>query len=61
MTDIAERLEEIDEAKAQAARDEAKRRLQEKDQLSDVAFGDATALLEKSLARLKVVRKRRNQ
>jgi F-type H+-transporting ATPase subunit epsilon len=61
MTDIAERLEEIDEAKAQAARDEAKRRLLEKDQLSDVAFGDATALLEKSLARLKVVRKRRNQ
>lgn len=59
MTDIADRVEEIDEAKAQKARDEARQLLRAKDQMSDIAFGDATALLEKSLARLKVARRRK--
>ena len=59
MTDIAERVDEIDEEKAEKARQEAQRRLKEKDQMSDVAFADTVSALEKSLARLKVARKRR--
>lgn len=54
MTDVAQRVDEIDEEKAQKARDEAQRRLKEKDQLSDVDFADAVQQLEKSLALLKV-------
>ncbi len=61
MTDIAERVEEIDEQKAKEAREKAKDLLKEKDRLSDVAFADATALLEKSFARLKVARKRKRR
>ena len=61
MTDIAERVEEIDEQKAKEAREKAKNLLKEKDRLSDVAFADATALLEKSFARLKVARKRKRR
>lgn len=59
MTDIAERLDEIDEKKAEEAREEAKRRLKDKDQMSDVAFADTVTLLEKSLARLKVAKRKR--
>lgn len=59
MTDIAERIEEIDEQKAKEAKEKAKELLKEKDRLSDVAFADATTLLEKSFARLKVARKRK--
>lgn len=58
MTNLAERVEEIDEEKAELARQEAQRRLREKDQLSDVAFADATAALEKSLLRLKVAKRK---
>lgn len=54
MTDVAQRVDEIDEEKAQKARDEAQRRLKEKDQMSDVDFADAVQQLEKSLALLKV-------
>ena len=61
MTDIAERVEEIDEQKAEEARKKAKDLLKEKDRMSDVAFADATALLEKSFARLKVARKRKRR
>ncbi len=61
MTDIAERIEEIDEEKVKEAKKKAEELLKEKDRLSDVAFADATAALEKSLARLKVVRKRRKK
>lgn len=59
MTDLAERVEEIDEEKVQQARDEAQRRLKEKDQMSDVAFADTEALLEKSLTLLKVAQRKR--
>jgi len=59
MTDIAERIEEIDEQKAKEAKEKAKELLKEKDCLSDVAFADATTLLEKSFARLKVARRRK--
>ena len=61
MTDIAERVEEIDEQKAEEAKKKAKELLAEKDRMSDVTFADATALLEKSLARIKVVRKRKRR
>jgi len=62
MTDVAERIEEIDEQKAEEARRRAEDTLKEKDRLSDVAFADASAILEKSLTRLRVVKKykRRN-
>ncbi|MDF1498418.1 MAG: ATP synthase F1 subunit epsilon [Patescibacteria group bacterium] len=59
MTDIAERVHEIDEEKAKEARKKAEDMLKEKDRMSDVAFADATAILEKSLARIKVLKKRR--
>lgn len=57
MTDVAERIEEIDEQKAEEARQRAEDTLKEKDRLSDVAFADASAILEKSLTRLKIVKK----
>ncbi|MFA6896787.1 MAG: ATP synthase F1 subunit epsilon [Patescibacteria group bacterium] len=56
MTDVAERVDEIDEEKAQRARDEAQRKLQEKDRMDDVDFADAVRQLEKSLALLKAVK-----
>lgn len=58
MTDIAERIDEIDAEKAEQARQEAKRRLLEKDRMDDVAFADTVAALEKSLARLKATRRK---
>ena len=61
MTDIAERVEEIDEKKAEEAKEKAKDLLKEKDRMSDVAFADATALLEKSLARIRVARRRKRR
>jgi len=61
MTDVAERVDEIDEEKVERARQEAQRRLKEKDQMSDIAFADATTLLEKSLTMLKVARKRKQR
>lgn len=59
MTDIAERVEEIDEQLAKEAKKKAQDLLKEKDRISDVAFADATALLEKSLARIRVARRRK--
>ena len=56
MTDVAERVDEIDEEKAQKARDDAQRKLQEKDRMDDVDFADAVRQLEKSLALLKAVK-----
>jgi F-type H+-transporting ATPase subunit epsilon len=58
MTDIAERVEEIDIEKAEEAREEAQRKLKEKDEMSDVAFADTVAILEKSLARIKVAKRK---
>lgn len=59
MTDIAERVDEIDAEKAEQARQEAQRRLLEKDRMDDVVFADTVAALEKSLARLKATRRKR--
>jgi F-type H+-transporting ATPase subunit epsilon len=58
MTDIAERVDEIDAEKAEQARQEAQRRLLEKDKMDDIAFADTVAVLEKSLARLKATRRK---
>lgn len=58
MTDIAERVDEIDAEKAEQARQEAQRRLLEKDKMDDIAFADTVAALEKSLARLKATRRK---
>ncbi|MCK4799556.1 ATP synthase F1 subunit epsilon [Candidatus Parcubacteria bacterium] len=61
MTDIAERVEEIDEQLAKEAKEKAQNLLKEKGRMSDIAFADATALLEKSLARIRVARRRKRR
>jgi len=61
MTDIAERVEEINEQLAKEAKEKAQNLLKEKDRMSAVAFADATALLEKSLARIRVARRRKRR
>ncbi len=58
LADTAEKAEEIDEARAQAAREKAQALMQER-ATDDVGFADAQAALAKELARLKVARKRR--
>lgn len=58
MTDIAERVEEINIEKAEQARQEAQRRLKEQKDMSDVAFADTVAMLEKSLTLLKVAKRK---
>ena len=59
MTDIAERAEDIDEKRAQNAKKRAQESLEEKDRMSDIAFADVTAAMERSLARIKVVRRKK--
>lgn len=61
MTDVAERIEEIDEEKVQKARDEAQRKLKEKDKLDDIDFADAVRQLEKSLSLLRTAKKIRKR
>ncbi|MEK7570583.1 MAG: F0F1 ATP synthase subunit epsilon [Patescibacteria group bacterium] len=58
LADTAEKAEEIDEARAQAAREKAQALMQER-ATDDVGFADAQAAMAKELARLKVVRKHR--
>lgn len=57
LADSAERAEEIDEARAEAARQRAERLMSQK--LSDMDFARAEAALRRSLIRLKVVERRR--
>ena len=59
MTDIAERAEDIDEKRAQEAKKRAQESLKEKDRMSDIAFADVTAAMERSLARIKVARRKK--
>lgn len=61
MTDIAERVDEIDQEKAEQARQEAQRKLVEKDKMDDIAFADTMAVLEKSLARLKATKRKHHR
>lgn len=57
LADAAERAEEIDIDRAEAARERARKMLAEK-QLDTVSHADAVAALQRSLLRLKVARHR---
>jgi F-type H+-transporting ATPase subunit epsilon len=57
MTDLAENADEIDEKAVEAARKRAEEALEQK--LSDEEYAETLAALEKSLAQLKVKRRRR--
>jgi len=57
LADTAERVEEIDEARAEAGRLKAKELLEKKETAEKVDFTALAAKLEKELARLKVARK----
>jgi F-type H+-transporting ATPase subunit epsilon len=60
LADTAERAEEIDEARAEAARARAEEAMKEK--MADAeSFALFTAQIEKELARLKVARKHKNK
>ena len=60
LADMAERVEEIDEERAKAARARAEKLMTE-EYKDDVKFSDARAALGRSLARLKVARKYRHR
>lgn len=58
LTDAAELAEEIDERRAEEARERAKKAIEEsKDK---VQYVDSSAAMERALARLKVIRRRRH-
>lgn len=59
LADTAERSEELDIAAIEAAKESARKILEEKRNIDDVTFADAAAMLERELARLKVARKHR--
>lgn len=59
LADTAERMEELELEKIEKAREEARRILEEKRSVDDVAAASATAALERELARYKVAMKRR--
>lgn len=60
LADTADRAEELTEEAVAKARDEAQRVLSEKRGVDSEAFAAAAAALERELARLKVVRKKRH-
>ncbi|MFA6908649.1 MAG: F0F1 ATP synthase subunit epsilon [Patescibacteria group bacterium] len=59
LADTAERAEDIDEQRAEEARQRAHALLEEK-QVDQVEFAELSSKIEKELARVKVVRKRRS-
>lgn len=59
LADTAERVEELELEKIEAARERARQLLTEKRHADDVGFADAAAALERELARYKVALKRR--
>ena len=59
LADTAERAEELTLEAVEAARERARRLLEEKRNVDDVAYNAAAAAMERELARLKVVRRRR--
>jgi F-type H+-transporting ATPase subunit epsilon len=59
LVDSADMLEELDEKKIREAKERAEKLLTEKKFADDVAFADVSALLEKSLAQLKVLKRRK--
>jgi F-type H+-transporting ATPase subunit epsilon len=60
LSDAAERAEEIDLERAEAARKRAEERLQQA-KAGDVDFSQATFALRRSLARIKVAQRRRRR
>ena len=60
LADTAELVEEIDEERAEKARKRAEEVLT-KEKADSVTFADATAALERSLARIKLAKKYRNR
>jgi F-type H+-transporting ATPase subunit epsilon len=61
LVDSADMLEDLDEKKIQEAKDRAEKLLTERKFADDVAFADAAALLEKSMAQLKVLKRRKTR
>jgi len=61
LADTAERAEELDMKRIEAARELARRALEGKRAADDVSSAAAVAALEKELARLKVARKHRSR
>lgn len=59
LADVAERAEEIDEARAEAARARAAQMLAEKDTLDAEQFARFQGILEREMAKIKVARKHR--
>jgi len=59
LADTAERVEELELEKIEAAKERARKMLEEKRNIDDVAFADAAAMLERELARERVVIKRK--
>jgi F-type H+-transporting ATPase subunit epsilon len=60
LADTAERAEEIDEARAEEARKRAQE-LQRQARADETSFAQASALIEKELARIRVARQRRHR
>ena len=60
LADDALRVEELDVAAIEAARERARNVLEEKRHTDDASFADAAAALQRELARLKVARKYRH-
>lgn len=59
LADTAERVEELELEKIEAAKERARQLLKEKRNIDDVAFADAAAMLERELARERVAIKRK--
>lgn len=59
LADTAERAEELEVEKIEAAKERARKLLEEKRHVDDVAFVDAAAILERELARYRVAIKRK--
>ena len=59
LADAAERVDEIDLERAEAARDRAKKALEEKQFANDIEFAALQAALERSMTRVKVARRRK--
>lgn len=61
LADTAERADELDLQKVEEARERARSLLLEKRQIDDVSSAAAVAALERELARIKVIHKRRTR
>jgi F-type H+-transporting ATPase subunit epsilon len=61
LADSAERAEELDLAKIEAAHERARKLLEEKRDMDDVASAAAASALERELARIRVVRHHRSK